>query len=280
MRPRVIRKEGPTGLIVTTTATRLHPENETRLLSLSVKDTPQQTTAIMRAVAREEIGVAVDYERWRAFQKWLEMGERRIAVPFADRLSELIPPVGVRLRRDFSMLKSLIQAHALLHRELREKDDKGRIVATIREDYAAVRELIADLLADGIGATVSQAIRETVSAVANLVRQSDGAASVSVTALAAKLELDKSATSRRVDVAKRGGYLRNDEDRKGRPARIVLGDPLPDEIDVLPTPETLMRKCCTVAMLREETDSPSPPFNAFNEEDLASIPAFAEVAIE
>jgi hypothetical protein len=29
MRPRLIEKQGPTGLIVTTTATRLHPENET-----------------------------------------------------------------------------------------------------------------------------------------------------------------------------------------------------------------------------------------------------------
>ena len=52
MRPRLIEKEGPTGLIVTTTATRLHPENETRLLSLAVKDTPEQTNAILHALAR------------------------------------------------------------------------------------------------------------------------------------------------------------------------------------------------------------------------------------
>src|SRR5829696_8399775 len=34
MKPRLIEREGPTGLIVTTTAVKLHPENETRLLSL------------------------------------------------------------------------------------------------------------------------------------------------------------------------------------------------------------------------------------------------------
>jgi hypothetical protein len=258
MKPRVIRKEGPTGLIVTTTATKLHAENETRLLSLSVKDTPQQTTAIMRAVAREEIGIAVDYEPWRALQKWLETGERRVAVPFADRLAELIPPVAVRLRRDFSTLKSLIQAHALLHRERRERDDKGRIVATIGDDYAAVRELIADLLADCVGATVSAVTRETVGTVADLARQSDAATGVSVTALAARLRLDKTVASRRVNVARKGGYLRNDEDRSGRPARLVLGDPLPDEIDVLPTPEMLAKKCCCVAVLKEGYEIPSP----------------------
>jgi hypothetical protein len=43
VRPRLIEREGPTGLIVTTTAVKLHPENETRLLSLSVTDTQKQT---------------------------------------------------------------------------------------------------------------------------------------------------------------------------------------------------------------------------------------------
>jgi hypothetical protein len=41
MKPRLIEREGPTGLIVTTTLTRLHPENETRMLSLAVTDTRQ-----------------------------------------------------------------------------------------------------------------------------------------------------------------------------------------------------------------------------------------------
>ena len=38
--PKTIIREGPTGLIVTTTALRLHPENETRLFSLPVTDLP------------------------------------------------------------------------------------------------------------------------------------------------------------------------------------------------------------------------------------------------
>lgn len=35
------------------------------------------------------------------------------------------------------------------------------------------------------------------------------------------------------------GYVRNLEDRKGRSARLVVGDPMPEEIDVLPAPEAL-----------------------------------------
>ena len=40
---RLIEREGPTGLLVTTTAISLHAENETRLISIPVDDTPEQT---------------------------------------------------------------------------------------------------------------------------------------------------------------------------------------------------------------------------------------------
>src|SRR5215211_1206386 len=56
MKPRLIEREGPTGLIVTTTAVKLHPENETRLLSLTVTDTQEQTRAVMAALAEEVSG--------------------------------------------------------------------------------------------------------------------------------------------------------------------------------------------------------------------------------
>ena len=46
---KVIEREGPTGLITTTTALRLHPENETRMLSLTVTDTPEQTQGCLRS---------------------------------------------------------------------------------------------------------------------------------------------------------------------------------------------------------------------------------------
>ena len=47
LRARLIEREGPTGLIVSTTSVALHPENETRLLSLSATDTPDQTKLVL-----------------------------------------------------------------------------------------------------------------------------------------------------------------------------------------------------------------------------------------
>ncbi len=51
MRPRLIERPGPTGLIVTTTAPSLHPENETRMFSITIRDTPAQTSGVLNALA-------------------------------------------------------------------------------------------------------------------------------------------------------------------------------------------------------------------------------------
>lgn len=237
LRPRRIEKEGPTGLLVTTTAVRLHPENETRLLSLLVTDTQEQTHAVMLAQA-EESNREVDLTPWVALQSWLEHAEHRVVVPFARDLARLIPPVSVRLRRDFSAVLGLIKAHAILHQATRERDGQGRIVATL-DDYAEIRELIGDVVGESVEATVPRSMKETVEAVRQLIQA--GADEVGLVALAAALKLDKSSASRRVKAALSRGYLKNLEDRRGRPARFVLGDALPEEVDVLPTAEALRR---------------------------------------
>ena len=230
----------------------MHPENETRLLSLGVKDTPKQTKAILHALARDNDPMpAVEFARWQAFQRWLEAGERQVVVPFAERLADLVPPVAVRLRRDFRLLLTLIAAHALLHRERRSRDEQGRIVAMPR-DYAAVRKLVGDLFAEGVDATIKPETQEAVAAVRAL-----GKDDVSVTEIAKFLKLDTSTASRRVRDAVQRGYLANNETRKGRPARIALGDPLPSNRQILPHPDRLA-DCCTVAALQEGIDTPSP----------------------
>jgi hypothetical protein len=250
MKPRLIERAGPTGLIVTTTRTRLHPENETRLISLTVTDTQEQTRDIMAALASETERERPYMEAWHALQAWLEGAERRVTIPYANELAGSIPPVAVRLRRDFGAVLNLIKAHALLHQASRERSGDGRIVATIG-DYAAVRKLVAELISEGIEATVPAAVRETVEKVSELY--SDESEAVTVAELARELKLDKSATSRRVRSATDRGYLKNLEDRKGRPARIVPGDPLPDDLEILPQPDSLDagEDRCSVAVNQE-----------------------------
>jgi hypothetical protein len=232
------RKDGPTNLIFTTTRTQVHGENETRVLSLTTNDSPDQTRAVLRVLAAED-RTGVDLSEWHELQRWLEKhGEKRVTIPYAGRLANKVPPVAVRLRRDFSAVLSLIQAHAVLHQANRDRNDAGKIVASF-EDYEVVRDLVKDVLAEGVGSSASKTLRETVEAVRALTadRHKTG---VTAQTLAKELKLDKSAARRRLLTASDGDYVHNLEDRKGQPGRWVVGEPLPDEQIVLPAVDVLL----------------------------------------
>ncbi len=264
---RLIEREGPTGLIVTTTRDSLHPENETRLISVTISDTPEQTHAVLLSLADEDRRKEVDRALWIALQEWLAASCRETIVPFASEIANLTASVAVRLRRDFKLLLNLIRTHALLHQATRERDGQGRVVATI-EDYAAVYALVADLIAEGVQTTVPKRVRETVERVRHIATIK-GSATVQDTAAA--LALDKSAASRRCKVAADRGYIRNEEPSKGRPARYVPADPLPEDQPLLPHPSVLatcLSKSpaksigCTVARRTEGMSSPTPQHSA------------------
>jgi len=119
---------------------------------------------------------------------------------------------------------------------LRSRDAEERIIAEL-DDYGVVRELVGDLISEGIGATVSTTVRETVATVATRVRMDS--TEVSIIDLAHALALDKSAASRRASTAVQLGYLRNMEDRKGRPARLTPGEAMPSAVTILPSVEVL-----------------------------------------
>ena len=80
--------------------------------------------------------------------------------------------------------------------------------------------------------------RETVQAVEVLAKaQNNGP--VSVTQLAQYLGIDKSSMSRRVRGALKSGFLVDHETRRGRPAKLIIGEPLPADQTVLPTVDAL-----------------------------------------
>lgn len=236
LKPKLIERPGPTGLLCTTTRFSLHPENETRMLSLTVTDSREQTTAVLAEIARQIPRAENGLDHWQALQTWLASGACEVIVPYAEVLAKLVPPVAVRLRRDFSTLLSLIKAHALLHSATRIKDEKGRIVATI-DDYEAVRALVVDIIAQGVGVTVKEHVREIVSTVKQLNGSHDNP--IGYRALMDLLKLDKATVSRRAREAIDLGYLDNLEKRERQPARLIPGDPLPEEMEVLPTAEQL-----------------------------------------
>jgi DNA-binding Lrp family transcriptional regulator len=244
----MVEREGPTGLITSTTQVSLHAENETRLISVQIDDTRAQTKRVMKAIAAGN-GRVVDLERWHQLQYWLADGERRVAVPFASVLAELVPPVAVRLRRDFGVVLALTCAHTLLHRAGREVSEHGEIVATL-DDYAAVRALVHDLISDTIGAQVSKATRETVEVVKEITARDDEKYATTGQ-LVKRLKLDQSAVYRRVSKAIDQGYLINDQDRPKKPMLLRIGESLPEDRVILPTRERVEHALCTYAVRSE-----------------------------
>ena len=255
LQARRIEREGPTGLIVTTTAIALHPENETRYFSISVDDSPEQTARILAAEARQVSGQAdsntlseEDLEKWRSYQEWLTVTARPVVVPYAPVLSQLVPPAAVRLRRDFKAILSLIQAHALLSVANRKTDAHGRIVATL-DDYEQVRKRVRGVVMENAERGVSKQLRETIKAVAEICG-ADGEPQTgfkipeaSIAQIAKRLKLDRSTAQRRVKQCLNRDLLRPvGEVKKGQKLMVKLGDPVADNDEMLPTVEEIARK--------------------------------------
>jgi hypothetical protein len=238
-RTRRISKPGPTGLI-TTSVKGIESELETRILTITVPDDEQTTRAILTTRGERAAGERAedpDARPWHEAQRWLaEEGKHEVTTPFATRLAALFPAKLVRARRDFEQLITLIEASAILHQRQRQCDEQGRIIAT-EADYRLVYELASPVFGAAAAEGVTPAIRETVAKVAHLTKDSDGA-TVSNHEVAAALNLSKGAVSRRVSLALKGGFLVNEESVKGKPSKLHIGDPLPDEA-TLPTPDTI-----------------------------------------
>ncbi|MFZ0147962.1 MAG: hypothetical protein WAM72_06380 [Xanthobacteraceae bacterium] len=258
-----IEKHGPVAFMVTTTKSKLHPENETRMLSLEIDDSEGQTKKVLDKVAQVD-GLhdiaPVDYRPWQDFQRWLEHGERRVVVPFAAVMVEMIPPVAVRLRRDVGQIIRAIKAHALLHRDQRVRDDVGRIVADI-DDYEVVRKLMNSIIAEGSGVAMNAAISETIDAVAKATfGTAEGATAKDIAKL---LKLDRSAAWRRLSAACDDGYIVNLEQRKGMPGKYRVADQKIEPVAILPT----------VSELAEQffPDTPLKPAQPCNRDEITEI---------
>jgi DNA-binding transcriptional ArsR family regulator len=259
-----IEREGPIALIVTTTADSIHEENETRMLSFRVTETPDHTTAIFGGLAKIAAGKAdrgLDLEPWLDFQRWLTLGPPKAVVPFAEELVTEIKPLMVRYRRDVGSLLSLIKTSAIVHQATRELDDEGCVIAKL-DDYANVRGIMSVVMTQSAGKAPSETVRRVVEFVDRELLEKAGpeptsrrkgrrsAPSVDTSAHFVELSnkrigeaigVDRSTASRAISKAVEAGYLVNLQQRKGVVAQLTKGlRPLDaHDDDLLPTVEEL-----------------------------------------
>ncbi len=149
---------GPVAYIETTTAASIFGEDLNRMLQAFMDDSPEQTTAVIRATAKRYSGteepkngfdLAATVDLHREFQG--ELQAMPVLIPYADALAELIPNERVEVRRVASQVYTTIETVVLLQQYSREPDSQGRLVATY-DDYDVARRLLLSPLQAAIGA--------------------------------------------------------------------------------------------------------------------------------
>ncbi len=239
---KVIKKEGPTGLIATTTKRKIYKEDDTRYLCWDIQDDLQSLDASLMSSAKAAEGhspASYDFPDWRAFGNWLAMGPSTVVIPFATQIVTRMKKIDNRQRRDWEQLKSLIMAHALMNQCNRATDTAGQILAKV-EDYGAVRDLVIEVFGQSIEATVPEPIKQVAIAVTSVTtHRADYKDGAPLGVIAEKIKRDKGSTSRRVAEAVDWGLVVDVGAGLGYPRKLKPGNPIPQSQDIFPTVEDL-----------------------------------------
>ena len=242
--------EGPTGLLMTTTANALHPEDETRMLSYHLDENPERMreALMQQALTQGRSAKPIDTKQWFELDKYVQTHDKAVDIPFLGAVAGKLPTSHNRVMRDFPQITSLVRAHALMHQCSRERSDSGAVVATV-DDYAAIRRLLEKPLSEGFEKAVPQNVREVVEAVQILLSKKaprynaydadlgiGDDEGVSQREVAEKMDRDRSVVSRNVGVAIDQGFLANLNPGQGREARLVMGERELPSGSVLPDP--------------------------------------------
>lgn len=261
-----ITREGPIALIVTSTQ-NLHSENATRNLIMHLRETTEQTRTIIgkRAAMRMDPDAAkIDLTVWHNLYFYLAYGPTACVVPYAGALGQLLDDHHLRIRRDVDAIITAIEAHALLNQARRERDRRGRWIATV-DDYAAIQPIFDAILAHGREDVLSDASRRLHGHVVKRIRAEqaakersdarprprplrkktsdlpEGTITVTGRQLAAELGMSETSVRRYLTELYDLQLIKNLEARPKQPLhlRVLAGLPDAAAVSVLPAPDVL-----------------------------------------
>ena len=227
---KAYRKYAPISLI--TTSTRSLPKQmNTRCIEVPISDSSESTRLIITAQAQKAAGLTEDmpdYKGWHAMQELLRLGgNTNIIIPYAEELSHLTDVSVSRMNRDFGQLLNVIRTFAFIHQHQREIQN-GNVIANHR-DYEMTYELLKDIFGGEL--TVSDAVRRVVE------KLYTGETKTSKE-IADRLHMNVDRIRYGLKKAEEGNYLINSAMKHER-AIWSLGDPLPNDRAVIPSPADL-----------------------------------------
>jgi energy-coupling factor transporter ATP-binding protein EcfA2 len=138
---------GPVSLFMTTTEKSIHPEDENRMISITVDQSAEQKRKVLLAKADAFNGIIASQEIIKdmqsisiAYRKTL----KKVEIPYVKNIAESMDTNFDQVLRHFDKMLSLIEAHALLHQKDRDIKD-GKVIAN-EEDYSVVCSLLEPIL--------------------------------------------------------------------------------------------------------------------------------------
>jgi energy-coupling factor transporter ATP-binding protein EcfA2 len=219
---------GPISLFMTTTEKSIHPEDENRMISITVDQSAEQKRKILLAKAEAFNGIIASQEVIKdmqaisiAYRKAL----KKVEIPYVKNIAKSMDTNFDQVLRHFDKILSLIEAHALLHQEDRDIKD-GKVIAN-EEDYSVVCSLLEPILStqtkrkiDFDMIRIMKAIKEYGELKGDFLDSTPhdfDQLDTSNTFLAEKLQLAPSVVSEKCKKAKELGLIVNDAPN-GKPA--------------------------------------------------------------
>ena len=243
--------EGPVALFMTTTEKAIHPEDENRMISLSVDESLEHKRNVLKEKGRvfnEGKKVREDFSELHTISENYFKNKKDVIIPFVEQIAENTNLDSPQIYRDFDKILSLIETHALLHQDDRKKTDDNKVIATL-EDYEVVWSLIEPVLELSSKKNITKDILRLVEVIKehtestfdfmNSTPQDIDNFNTSNYFLAEKLGMTETAISRLCKKAKNMGLIINHE-KIGNPAfYTVIKDPKMMD-SVLPHPKKLL----------------------------------------
>lgn len=254
---------GPVAFIMTTTAGKIHHEDQSRMLQLNVTEDREKTrhALLNMAMGRTKSEIKLDLDPWHGFVDLISASGLAVEIPYAELIVDHLPLDNPKVHRDFQKVLTLIRTCALVHQFTRDKTRNGEIVAS-KDDYRTIYSLTKSSLEEGLEESVALGIREVVNGVKELLQENSylNNEGVSQSAVAEHIGRNRSVVSRNSYVAISQGYLENKTPGKGREAHLVLGDRKLPSGSVLPAPEVIFDPFTVVARSPAGKTSRKPVF--------------------
>jgi hypothetical protein len=143
----VSERSGVPVVITTTTADQVSEDDETRFLSISTDESPQQTLAVLEAeIDRSTTNKAPNLKVWHEAMRLVAKRKVSFSLPSWFRfVAHRLPRGQVRMRRDWVRFLIFCKAIALL-RSFRKDNKSPKVVKVCFTDYCEAYEILKNAL--------------------------------------------------------------------------------------------------------------------------------------